>query len=96
MTIQQRMRQFITETFYVSDPAELADDTSLITSGFVDSTGMLEVIGFLETEYGIKVEDREMIPENLETIERITAFVTRKKGSTKEPVARPRAVSKVS
>ncbi len=79
MTIQQRMRQFIIETFYVTDPAELADDTSLITSGFVDSTGMLEVIAFLESEFGIRIEDREMIPENLETINRVAAFVAQKR-----------------
>lgn len=79
MTTEQRIRQFIVENFYVSDPTELADDTSLITSGFVDSTGMLEVIAFLESEFGIRIRDQEMIPENLETIARIAAFIGRKK-----------------
>ena len=79
MTTEQRIRQFIVENFYVSDPTELADDTSLITSGFVDSTGMLEVIAFLESEFGIRIRDQEMIPENLETIVRIAAFIGRKK-----------------
>ena len=79
MTTEQRIRQFIVENFYVSDPSELADDTSLITSGYVDSTGMLEVISFLESEFGIRIRDQEMIPENLETIARISAFIGRKK-----------------
>jgi len=79
VTIEQRIRQFIVENFYVSDPAELADDTSLITSGFVDSTGMLEVISFLEADFGIRIRDQEMVPENLETIARIAAFIDRKK-----------------
>jgi acyl carrier protein len=79
VTTEQRIRQFIVENFYVSDPTELADDTSLITSGFVDSTGMLEVIAFLESEFGIRIRDQEMIPENLETIVRIAAFIGRKK-----------------
>jgi acyl carrier protein len=79
VTTEQRIRQFIVENFYVSDPTELADDTSLITSGFVDSTGMLEVIAFLESEFGIRIRDQEMIPENLETIGRIAAFIGRKK-----------------
>jgi acyl carrier protein len=79
VTTEQRIRQFVVENFYVSDPSELADDTSLITSGFVDSTGMLEVISFLESEFGIRIRDQEMVPENLETISRIAAFIGRKK-----------------
>lgn len=74
----ERVKQFIVANFYVSDPSELAGDTSLLTGGFVDSTGMLEVISFLESEYAIRVEDREITPENLETIDRIAAFVARK------------------
>ena len=78
MTVEERVRSFILEYFYVSDPAELTDDTSLIDSGYVDSTGMLSVILFLEDEYGFQIEDQETTPENLETITRITAFVARK------------------
>jgi acyl carrier protein len=78
MTIQERVRQFVLEYFYVSDPAELTDEISLIDSGIVDSTGMLEIILFLEGEYGFHVEDQETIPENLETISRIAAYVDRK------------------
>jgi acyl carrier protein len=79
MSTQQRVKQFIVENFYVSDPSELADDTSLITGGYVDSTGMLEVIAFLESEFGIRITDKETVPENLETIGRIAAFVASKK-----------------
>jgi acyl carrier protein len=76
---RERMRKFVVENFYVADPSELADDTSLILSGLVDSTGMLEVIAFLESEFGIRVGDQEMTPANLETLERIAAFVARKR-----------------
>ena len=79
LTVQARARRFVVENFYVSDPLEFTDDTSLITSGLVDSTGMLEVIAFLESEYGFRIEDREMVPANLETINRIAAFVARKR-----------------
>jgi acyl carrier protein len=79
MNTQQRVRQFVVDNFYVSDPSEIADDTLLVTSGVVDSTGILEVIGFLETEFGIRIEDREMTPENLESIERMASFVERKR-----------------
>jgi acyl carrier protein len=77
--VRARVRQFVMENFYVSDPDELRDGTSLIANGTVDSTGMLEVIAFLESEYGIKVLDQEMIPANLETLEQIARFVESKR-----------------
>ncbi len=80
-TVRGRVRRFVMENFYVSDPSELQDDTSLIATGTVDSTGMLEVIAFLESEYGIKIQDQEMVPANLETLARIEAFLARKRGS---------------
>lgn len=82
MNIQQRVRQFILENFYVADPAEVGDDTLLVTTGVVDSTGMLEVVGFLEAEFGVRIEDREMTPENLESIERMASFVDRKRAGS--------------
>jgi len=78
MTVQERVKQFIAQNFYVSDPTQLTDDVSLITAGYVDSTGMLEIISFLESEFRIRVEDKEAVPENLESIGRIAAFVARK------------------
>jgi acyl carrier protein len=78
MNTRERVRRFILDNFYVSDPTELTDDLSLIDSGLVDSTGMMDVILFIETEFGIHVEDRETIPENLESISRIADFVERR------------------
>ena len=79
MEIKQQVRGFVTTNFYVPDPASLSDETSLLDQGIIDSTGVLEVIGFLEDTFGITVEDSEMLPENLDSIERISGFVTRKK-----------------
>ncbi len=81
MSTQQRIRQFVLENFYVSDPRELADDTSLVAGGYVDSTGMLEVIAFLESEFHIRVADQETTPENLESIAKIASFVSRKQAA---------------
>ena len=78
MTIQERVKRFILEYFYVSDPEELTEDVSLLDSGYVDSTGMMEIILFLEREYAIHIEDHETIPDNLESITQIAAFVARK------------------
>ena len=79
MTVEERVRAYILEFFYVSDPSELTDDLSLLQSGIVDSTGMLDIILFLESEFGIGVSDRDTTPQNLETIRRIAAFVDRKR-----------------
>jgi len=78
MSIEQRVKQFIVENFYVSDAAALTADTSLVTGGYVDSTGMLEVLGFVETEFSLQVAEEELVPDNFETVARITAFVERK------------------
>ena len=78
MTPRERIRQFIVTNFYVSDPDSLDDSTSFLDRGIIDSTGVLEVVGFLEDEFGIVVEDSEIVPEILDSIGGIAAFVERK------------------
>ncbi len=80
MDIKQQVRAFITSNFYVADPATLADDASLLDQGIIDSTGVLEIIMFLENTFGFKVADSEMLPENLDSIESIAAYVVRRRG----------------
>ncbi len=82
MSVQERVRQFIIENFYVADPSELTDDASLIQGGWVDSTGMLELIAFVEAEFGIRVVDSEMVPENMDGIAKLAAFVARKRSGS--------------
>ena len=77
--IQEQVRAFVTSNFYVADPDTLKDTDSLLDSGVIDSTGVLEVIAFIEDTFGFTVEDAEMLRENLDSIERITYFVVRKK-----------------
>jgi len=78
--VGKKVRQFITTNFYVADPSALDDDASLLDRGIVDSTGVLEVIGFLEKEFSIEVGDAEIVPDNLDSIGKITGFVGRKLG----------------
>jgi acyl carrier protein len=73
-----KVREFVTTNFYVPDSIGLADGTSLLESGIVDSTGMLEVIAFIEETFAVKVEDEEMVPENLDSIDNIVAFIAKK------------------
>lgn len=77
--ISQAVREFIVTNFYVPKPAELTDEQSLLDTGIVDSTGVFDVIGFLESTFGFKVKDEEMVPENLDSIAHIAAYVARKK-----------------
>ena len=78
MDVQGKIREFIQSNFYVPQGFELGSETSLSEVGIVDSTGVLEVIQFVEREFGVRVEDREVHPDNLDSIERITSFVARK------------------
>ncbi len=82
MDVKSKIRAFIITNFYVPAGMALPDDASLLGQGVVDSTGVLEVIGFLEDSFQMTVDDTEMLPENLDSIDRLTAFVERKRGTT--------------
>lgn len=79
--LEDRIKNFITTNFYVADASSLDLDDSFLDRGIVDSTGVLEVISFVEDEFGIQVSDDEMLPENLDSVRRLAAFVTRKKAA---------------
>jgi acyl carrier protein len=73
-----KLRSFIEKNFYIPEGETLSDEDSLLDRGVIDSTGVLELIGYLQHEFKIEVADEEMIPENLDSIARIEAYVTRK------------------
>lgn len=78
--IRNEIRQFIVGNFlFGNDHPTLTVDTSFLEAGVIDSTGILELISFVEKTYGITVEDGEMLPENLDSLGRISAFVLRKR-----------------
>lgn len=73
------LRRFIGENFmFQEDPESLSDDASFLETGIIDSTGVLELVCFLESTFGIEVADEEMLPENLDSVRAVTAYVTRK------------------
>ncbi len=78
MNIEQQIRAFIVSNFLFGDAAALKNDTSFLESGIVDSTGILELMMFLETTFNIKVKPEEMVPENLDSVVRVSRFVARK------------------
>jgi acyl carrier protein len=73
------IRAFIIENFLFGDDSQpLPDDLSLIDNDLVDSTGILELVSYLEEHFTIKITDADLVPANLDTIDKITAFVGRK------------------
>ncbi len=77
--ISLAVRRFIGENFLFRDDGEaITHDASLLDAGIIDSTGVLELVCFLETTFGIEVHDDEMLPENLDSIRAISNYVSRK------------------
>ena len=80
--VQTKIREFIVENFLFGDDSQpLPGDLSLIESDMVDSTGILELVGFLEEGFGLTVADADIVPANLDSIDRIAAFIERKKAA---------------
>jgi acyl carrier protein len=77
-TVAQQIREFIVTNFLYGQERTLKDDDSLAVEGIVDSTGVLQLVAFLEETYSITVEDEELAPENLDSISRVTAYLCRK------------------
>lgn len=76
--LEASVRKFIIESFLFGDDSSLKTDTSFIENGIIDSTGVLELITYIEENYGIRVEDHEIVPENLDSIRRVVEFLGRK------------------
>jgi len=76
--VGQVIKDFVTENFFVPDAGTIQGDTSLLDAGIVDSTGVLEMVEFLEQRFSIKIEDTELLPDNLDSIDRMVALVARK------------------
>ncbi|MCC6502876.1 MAG: acyl carrier protein [Deltaproteobacteria bacterium] len=78
--MRDEVRDFIFKNFLFDDSGDsLNDSDSFLEKGIIDSTGMLELVAFLEEKYGIRIEDDELVPENLDSVERLVQFISRKK-----------------
>ena len=79
---KQAIREFIEMSFLFREGRQgLADDESLLGAGLIDSTGILELVSYLESEFGIVVQDEEIVPENLDTVGQIAAYVDMKQAA---------------
>ncbi|SPD74977.1 conserved hypothetical protein [uncultured Desulfobacterium sp.] len=76
--LRDKVRNFIIENFLFGSDNGLKDETSFLDEGVIDSTGVLELVSFIEETFGIAVEDEELIPENLDSIKNIVGYLERK------------------
>jgi acyl carrier protein len=77
--IKKKVKEFIKNNFLLGNDSKLKDDDSFLEKGIIDSTGVLELVSFIEETFGLKVEDEELIPDNLDSLNKVTDYVQRKK-----------------
>ena len=78
MDNSSKVREFVVENFLFGDGEELKQETSFMEEGIIDSTGILELVFFLEETFSISVEDDELVPENMDSLRSIAGFIDRK------------------
>jgi acyl carrier protein len=82
MSTVQKLRRYVLETYlFTTDDKALANSDSFLDKGIIDSTGILELVMFLEQEFRVQVADEELVPENLDSIERLARFIERKQAA---------------
>ena len=77
--IRKRLREFVGKNFYMADPDSFTDKTSFLDQGIIDSTGVLELVAFVESEWKITVADDDMVPSNFDSVDALVAFVTKQR-----------------
>ena len=81
MDFHDAIRSFIEKNYLLGAANSFADDASLLEHQVLDSTGVLELVAFLEQHFGVKVEDDELVPENLDSLDALHAFLMRKRAA---------------
>ena len=79
--VKKVVRQYIVDNFlFGSEEEPFGDNDSFLEKGIIDSTGVLELVEFIEENYGINVEDDELVPDNFDSLYNVTVYINRKKG----------------
>jgi len=79
MDIRAQIREFITDNFMMGQETDLLPDSgSLLEMGVLDSIGVLELVAYIEETYGVAIADNELVPDNLDSVDRLVAFIERK------------------
>ena len=83
MDTKEKVRNFIIENFmFGREDATLNDEDPFIDEGIIDSTGFLEIIGFIQDEFSFEVSDKELIPDNFDSVNKLVAYIGRKVQTT--------------
>ncbi len=78
--MREEIKGFIINNFMMGrNPEELTDSDSLLDKGIIDSTGVLELVGFIEEKFDVQVKDEELVPENLDSVDNLINYIQRKK-----------------
>ena len=89
MSIEEEIRVFVVDNFLFGEEGGLKDDSSFLKEGIVDSTGIMQLVSFLQEQYLIAIEDEELIPDNLDSIRKVSLFVQGKKSLMKAGAGAP-------
>lgn len=76
--LRAELREFVIDNYLFGQAQSFSDDESFTGSGIIDSTGVLELVSHLEDRYGIEVKDEELLPENLDSLDRLAAYLSGK------------------
>ena len=79
---KELVKNFIVDNFLFGDEEKLKDDTDFFRSGIIDSTGIIELVGFIESSFPVKVEDEELVVNNFSSLNNVSAYLDRKLNST--------------
>jgi len=91
MKIENQIKQFVLKNLYFAEDNNLDEDASFLETGVVDSTGVMELVAFVQAEFGVTVEPQEIVVENFDSVSKIACFVRRKKGAFVDQVPKPAA-----
>ena len=79
MESREKLKQYIIENFlFGNENTSLDDGESFFESGIIDSTGILEIVGFVEDEFGFEVTDEELVPDNFDSIDKLVTYIEKK------------------
>lgn len=81
----ETIRKFVVDNYLFGEEGKLGNEDSFMETGIIDSTGILELVRFLESTYAVKVADEELIPDNLDSVNKIVSFICTKQASSTQP-----------
>ncbi len=89
MEIEHKIREFIIKNLFYTEDNPIADDDSFLETGVIDSMGVMELVAFVQSEFGVEVAQDEIVVENFDSIRKLANYVRRKLPAQESPAAAP-------